>query len=170
MTFIQLSRKVVKIPFEPERINRFIGFNVPEEFMVQALTDLGFVVANGEITVPTYRPDVLCFNDVAEEVARIYGYDKIPSTLMKGEATVGVKTYEQKLEERVKNTLVGCGLHEILVFSFTNPNIFDKLNMDDDDPRRTAVVISNPLGEEKLHYENNCVGLHDGSDFTKRKL
>ena len=140
--------ETVKIPFEPERINRFIGFNVPEEFMVQALTDLGFVVANGEITVPTYRPDVLCFNDVAEEVARIYGYDKIPSTLMKGEATVGVKTYEQKLEERVKNTLVGCGLHEILVFSFTNPNIFDKLNMDGDDPRRTAVVISNPLGEE----------------------
>lgn len=138
----------VKIPFEPERINQFIGFNVPVEFMVQALTDLGFVVANGEITVPTYRPDVLCFNDIAEEVARIYGYDKIPSTLMKGEATVGVKTYEQKLEERVKNTLVGCGLHEILVFSFTNPNIFDKLNMDDDDPRRTAVVISNPLGEE----------------------
>ncbi|MFR8975915.1 MAG: phenylalanine--tRNA ligase subunit beta, partial [Eubacteriales bacterium] len=140
--------ETVKIPFEPERINQFIGFNVPEEFMVQALTDLGFVVANGEITVPTYRPDVLCFNDVAEEVARIYGYDKIPSTLMKGEATVGVKTYEQKLEERVKNTLVGCGLHEILVFSFTNPNIFDKLNMDDDDPRRTAVVISNPLGDE----------------------
>ena len=140
--------ETVKISFEPERINQFIGFNVPVDFMVQALTDLGFVVANGEITVPTYRPDVLCFNDVAEEVARIYGYDKIPSTLMKGEATVGVKTYEQKLEERVKNTLVGCGLHEILVFSFTNPNIFDKLNMDDDDPRRTAVVISNPLGEE----------------------
>lgn len=140
--------ETVKIKFEPERINQFIGFNVPEDFMVKALSDLGFKLENGEITVPTYRPDVLCFNDIAEEVARIYGYDKIPSTLMKGEATVGVKTYEQKLEERVKNTLVGCGLHEILVFSFTNPNIFDKLNVAKDDSRRNTVVISNPLGEE----------------------
>lgn len=138
----------VSIPFEPERINDFIGFDVSEEFMVKALSDLGFSFENGEIIVPTYRPDVLCFNDIAEEVARIYGYDKIPSTLMKGEATTGVKTYSQKLEEQVKNVLVGCGLHEILVFSFTNPNIFDKLNMDSDDPHRKTVVISNPLGEE----------------------
>ena len=138
----------VQIPFEPERINRFIGFQVPSEFMEAALTSLGFTVENGVITVPTFRPDVLCFNDVAEEVARIYGYDKIPSSLMKGEATVGVKTYGQKIEERVKNTLVGCGLYEILVFSFTNPNIFDKLNMAKDDARRKTVQIVNPLGVE----------------------
>jgi len=140
--------ETVTIDFEPERINRFIGFDVPEAFMVKALTDLGFSIADGKITVPTFRPDVLCFNDIAEEVARIYGYDKIPSTLMKGEATIGVKTYEQKIEERVKNTLVGCGLNEILVFSFTNPNIFDKLNMASDDARRNTVKITNPLGEE----------------------
>ena len=140
--------ETVKIKFEPERINAFIGFSVPEDFMVKALSDLGFVIENGEITVPTFRPDVLCFNDIAEEVARIYGYDKIPSTLMKGEATTGIKTYEQNMEERAKNLLVGAGLYEIVVFSFTNPNIFDKLNMTKDDIRRNPVVITNPLGEE----------------------
>ncbi len=138
----------VKIKFEPERINKFIGFEVSEEFMVKALTDLGFKVENGEITAPTFRPDILCFNDIAEEVARIYGYDKIPSTLMKGEATIGIKTYEQNMEERVKNLLVGAGLYEILVFSFTNPNIFDKLNISKDDAKRNTVKITNPLGEE----------------------
>ncbi len=140
--------EVVTIPFEPERINRFIGFDVPVDFMVKALTDLGFKIENDVITVPSFRPDVLCFNDIAEEVARIYGYDKIPSTLMSGEATIGIKTYEQQLEERVKNTLVGCGMHEIIVFSFTNPNIFDKLNMSKDDSRRNVVEIMNPLGVE----------------------
>ena len=138
----------VKIKFEPERINKFIGFEVSEEFMVKALTDLGFKIENGEIIAPTFRPDILCFNDIAEEVARIYGYDKIPSTLMKGEATIGIKTYEQNMEERVKNLLVGAGLYEILVFSFTNPNIFDKLNMSKDDAKRETVKITNPLGEE----------------------
>ncbi len=138
----------VTIPFEPERINRFIGFDVDASFMEKALTSLGFVIENGVITAPTFRPDILCFNDIAEEVVRIYGYDKIPSTLMKGEATVGVKTYEKTIEERVKNTLVGAGLYEILVFSFTNPNIFDKLNRPKDDALRNAVVITNPLGEE----------------------
>lgn len=140
--------KTVKIPFTPERINQFIGFDVSEEFMLKTLKDLGFGVENGEITVPSFRPDILCFNDIAEEVARIYGYDKIPSTLMKGETTVGIKTYQQTLEERVKNTLVGCGMFEILVFSFTNPDIFDKLNMKKDDSRRNTVVITNPLGVE----------------------
>ncbi len=140
--------ETVTIPFEPERINRFIGFDVPVDFMIKALTDLGFKVENDMLTVPSFRPDILCFNDVAEEVARIYGYDKIPSTLMSGEATVGIKTYEQQLEERVKNTLVGCGLYEIIVFSFTNPNIFDKLNMNKDDNRRNVVTITNPLGVE----------------------
>lgn len=140
--------EVVKIPFEYEKINKFIGFDVSEDFMIKALSDLGFIVENGEITVPSFRPDVLCFNDVAEEVARMYGYDKIPSTLMKGEATIGIKTYEQKLEERVKNILIGCGMHEIIVFSFTNPNIFDRLNMSKDDQRRNTVEILNPLGVE----------------------
>jgi len=140
--------ETVKIPFEPERINKFIGFDVSKDYMIKVLTDLGFVIENDVITVPSYRPDVLCFNDIAEEVARMYGYDKIPSTLMKGEATTGIKTYEQKLEERVKNTLVGCGMYETLVFSFTNPNIYDKLNLDKDDEKRNSVVISNPLGVE----------------------
>ncbi|MBR4890601.1 MAG: phenylalanine--tRNA ligase subunit beta, partial [Clostridia bacterium] len=140
--------ETVKISFEPERINKFIGFDVSRDYMIKVLTDLGFVIENDIITVPSYRPDVLCFNDIAEEVARMYGYDKIPSTLMKGEATTGIKTYEQKIEERVKNTLVGCGMYETLVFSFTNPNIYDKLNLDKDDEKRNSVVISNPLGVE----------------------
>lgn len=139
---------VVTIKFEPERINEFIGFSVPEDVMVKTLTDLGFKVSGDIITVPTFRPDVLCFNDIAEEVARMYGYDKIPSTLMDGDTTVGIKTYSQQLEDRVKNTLVSAGLYETLVFSFTNPNIFDKLNVPADSSLRNAVVIKNPLGVE----------------------
>ncbi len=138
----------VTIKFEPERINDFIGFSVPTDVMVKTLTDLGFVLNGDEITVPTFRPDVLCFNDIAEEVARMYGYDKIPSTLMDGDTTVGIKTYGQQIEDRVKNTLVSAGLYETLVFSFTNPNIFDKLNMPADSELRNAVVITNPLGVE----------------------
>ena len=116
--------------------------------MVKTLTDLGFEVSGDEICVPTFRPDVLCFNDIAEEIVRMYGYDKIPSTLMDGDTTVGIKTYSQQIEDRVKNTLVGCGLYETLVFSFTNPNIFDRLNMPADSEKRNAVVITNPLGVE----------------------
>lgn len=139
---------VVTIKFEPERINEFIGFSVPESVMVKTLTDLGFTIDGDIITVPTFRPDVLCFNDIAEEVARMYGYDKIPSTLMDGDTTVGIKTYSQQLEDRVKNTLVSAGLYETLVFSFTNPNIFDRLNVSADSELRNAVVITNPLGVE----------------------
>ena len=138
----------VKIKFEPERINEFIGFSVPTDVTAKTLTALGFEINGDEIIVPTYRPDVLCFNDIAEEVVRMYGYDKIPSTLMDGDTTVGIKTYSQQLEDRVKNTLVGCGLYETLVFSFTNPNIFDRLNMSPDSTKRNAVVITNPLGVE----------------------
>jgi len=138
----------VTIKFEPERINEFIGFAVPEDVMVKTLTDLGFKVEGDIITVPSFRPDVLCFNDIAEEIVRMYGYDKIPSTLMDGDTTVGIKTYGQQIEDRVKNTLVGAGLYETLVFSFTNPNIFDRLNMPKDSTKRDAVVIKNPLGVE----------------------
>ena len=140
--------ETVTIKFEPERINEFIGFSVPTDVMIKTLTDLGFSVNGDIITVPTFRPDVLCFNDIAEEIVRMYGYDKIPSTLMDGDTTVGIKTYSQQLEDRVKNTLVGAGLYETLVFSFTNPNIFDKLNMPQDSELRNAVVITNPLGVE----------------------
>ncbi len=140
--------ELVTIKFEPERINNFIGFNVPVDVMVKTLTDLGFKVNDDVITVPTFRPDVLCFNDIAEEVARMYGYDKIPSTLMDGDTTVGIKTYSQQLEDRVKNTLVGAGLYETLVFSFTNPNIFEKLNISLESTLRNAVEIKNPLGVE----------------------
>ncbi len=140
--------ETVKIKFEPEKINDFIGFSVPKDVMVKILTDLGFEICDDEITVPTYRPDVLCFNDIAEEIARMYGYDKIPSTLMDGDTTVGIKTYGQQIEDRVKNTLVGAGLYETLVFSFTNPNIFDRLNMPADSKKRETVVITNPLGVE----------------------
>ena len=140
--------EVVTIKFEPERINEFIGFSVPKDVMVKTLTDLGFAINGDIITVPTFRPDVLCFNDIAEEVARMYGYDKIPSTLMDGDTTVGIKTYSQQLEDRVKNTLVSAGLYETLVFSFTNPNIFDRLNVAQNSELRNAVVITNPLGVE----------------------
>ncbi|MBQ9914649.1 MAG: phenylalanine--tRNA ligase subunit beta, partial [Clostridia bacterium] len=136
------------IPFDADRINKFLGTEIEESFMRKVLSDLGFTVNADSVIPPTFRKDVEGFADVAEEVLRIYGYDKIPSTLMCGETAHSVKTPAQKLEEKVAELLCGCGVNEIVTFSFTNPNLFEKLCLAPDSPLRNAVTISNPLGEE----------------------
>lgn len=136
------------IPFDPDKINRFLGTEIDRGFMEKTLRALDFKVEGDSVIPPSFRRDVEGFADVAEEVLRIYGYDKIPSTLMCGETAHSVKTPAQKLEGKVKTLLCGFGLNEIVTFSFTNPNYFDKLCLPADSPLRNAVTISNPLGEE----------------------
>lgn len=136
------------IPFDPEKINAFLGTDISRAEMEETLRALDFEVTENSVTPPSYRADVEGFADVAEEVLRIYGYDKIPSTLMRGETSHSVKTPAQKLEDVVKNILCACGLNEIVTYSFTNPNLFDKLCLPAESPLRKAVTISNPLGEE----------------------
>ena len=100
------------------------------------------------VTPPSFRPDLEGEADIAEEVARFYGYDKIPVTLLSGEATCGMKTERQQVQDRVNELLTAQGMYEIYTYTFTSPSIFDKLNIPKDSEMRNVVKITNPLGED----------------------
>ncbi len=138
----------VVIPFRPDWIRSFIGADIDDAFMLDALKRLDMEVDGEKMTVtpPTYRMDIEGEADVAEEVARLYGYDRIPSTLMSGQATSGGLTKAQTLRAKVKNTLVGQGYYEIMTYSFTSPRTLDMINAGDD--LRGCIRILNPLGED----------------------
>ncbi len=133
---------------EAERINAFLGVNLTEEYMADILRSLAFKVDGKVLTVPSFRDDVRCMNDVAEEVLRIYGYTKIESAPLMGVTTQGGRTARQQFELSIRDFLVGMGMCEAETFSFISPKFYDKIRMAEDDVRRTSVVISNPLGED----------------------
>lgn len=135
------------VEFNYNWINSFIGTNIPESDQIEYLTRLGFKVENGNITVPPYRIDIECKADVAEEVARIYGYNNIPSTAVKGVAEAKLTT-SQKFSRDIENTMTSVGYNEILTFSFISPKYFDKINLPNDSKLRKTVTITNPLGED----------------------
>ena len=138
-----------RIPLDPEWINGFLGTGIPADFMVEALRSLDFGVDDdGIITVPSYRADVSHKADVAEEIGRIYGYDKIPVTLMRGATTRGGLNPEQKFEKKVNQTLQALGLTEITTYSFISPKYYDNIRLAADSPLRRSVRIANPLGED----------------------
>ncbi len=136
------------LPFEPEKMNRFLGLSIPEEEMVAILNHLEFRVADGKVYVPSFRADVEGMADVAEEVTRIYGYERIPSTMMRGAVSVGGRNRKQLLEDTVRSRLTASGLYETVTFSFIDPKEYDFLRMEKKDARRDMIRISNPLGEE----------------------
>jgi phenylalanyl-tRNA synthetase beta chain len=133
-------------------VNKFLGTEIKPEDMKAYLDRLELsTVLSGDtliITVPTFRSDINIKEDIAEEIARIYGYDKIPSTVMTTAPIRGGKSKKQKLEEKVINTLLGCGLNESISYSFVSPKVFDKILLPKDSPLRKAVAIKNPLGED----------------------
>ncbi len=137
----------VTVPFTPEWISRFLGVEIPEARQVQILESLGFIIENGNIIVPYYRTDVHHKADIAEEVARIYGYDKIPTTAIRGVAN-GKLTDRQKFDRSIGQVLLGCGLSEVQTYSFISPKAYDRINLPAESPLRRSVVISNPLGED----------------------
>ncbi len=136
------------LPFEPETMNRFLGLQVPQQEMIDILSSLGFSVKDDKVYIPTFRNDVEGMADVAEEVARIYGYDRIPSAMMQGAVAVGGKTEKQKLEDTLRKELAAAGLFEAVTFSFIDPKECDWMRIPAEDDRRNMVRISNPLGEE----------------------
>lgn len=142
------KKEPTRIALVPERINAFLGTDIPESFMVSALESLDFQIRNGVITVPSYRADVEHMQDIAEEVARIWGYNKIGSTPLKTGGAGGGRKPHQQYEQDVKSLLYGMGMCEIETFSFISPKYYDKIRMAEDDPRRRSVVIKNPLGED----------------------
>ncbi|MFI3174486.1 MAG: phenylalanine--tRNA ligase subunit beta [Bacillota bacterium] len=143
-------RSTWTLSYNPDWINNFLGTKIPEADMVDTFTRLGMVVDTTAktVVVPTYRPDLEAQADLAEEVARFFGYDKIEPTLATGTPTVGKKSYPQTITAMVKELLVGEGISEAMTYSFESPKIFDKLSIPANDPLRKAVVISNPLGED----------------------
>ncbi len=142
------KREIPTLPLEADRINKFLGVNLPEEFMVETLRKLGCTVENGIITPPSFRQDLECMNDYAEEIIRIYGYNKIESTGIRAEMTQGGRTDKQKFEAGITTMLSDAGMYEIQTFSFISPSFYDKIRMPKDDSRRNSIVISNPLGED----------------------
>ncbi len=146
-----VPKEKVTLPLDAETINSFLGVNLTQEYMAETMKKLEFGVSDDlkTITVPTFRDDVRCMNDVAEEILRMYGYDRITSTLsQKARPTLGARTERQNFDNLIHDTLVGMGLDEIETFSFISPSWYDRIRLAADDPRRTCVVISNPLGED----------------------
>ncbi|MBP5617948.1 MAG: phenylalanine--tRNA ligase subunit beta, partial [Clostridia bacterium] len=137
----------ITVTLEPEWTNRFLGTDLPETEMVDILTGLGFTVEGRTITVPYFRTDIHHKADIAEEIARIHGYDVIPDSAIKGKANGKLTTF-QKFERTARNTMLAQGYSEIMTYSFISPKEYDLIGMAADDPMRTSVVIQNPLGEE----------------------
>nr|WP_092067105.1 phenylalanine--tRNA ligase subunit beta [Dendrosporobacter quercicolus]NSL49733.1 phenylalanine--tRNA ligase subunit beta [Dendrosporobacter quercicolus DSM 1736]SDL49232.1 phenylalanyl-tRNA synthetase beta subunit [Dendrosporobacter quercicolus] len=141
-----------QVTFTPAQINRHLGTNVPAATMADILRRLEFEVETTKekftATVPTWRADVSCPADIAEEVARIYGFNHIPSTTPGGNMMSGGQSYEQTIGDKIKTILAGAGLDEIISFSFTHPAVFDQLNLPADSSLRTAVPILNPITDD----------------------
>ena len=136
------------LPLEPQRINALLGTDIPEEEMVRILRRVGFVVEGQQVTVPSWRSDVLRMADLAEEVARFFGYDNIPCTLMRGETTQGGYSTAQQLERQLGSLCRCCGYSEIITYSFLSPSCYDKIRWPKDHPGRQSLQILNPLGED----------------------
>ena len=143
-------QELKQIRFEPERINRFLGTRIAEEEMLQIFgrLELAYDESTGMITAPSFRQDIECFADIAEEVARFYGYDKIPTTLPTGEATTGKLSFKLRVEEKARDIAEYCGFSQGMCYSFESPKVFDKLLIPADSPLRQTVTIANPLGED----------------------
>lgn len=146
--------------FRPEKINAFLGTDISKEEMVKILTSLEFAVDTDAMTIiaPTFRPDIESEADIAEEIARMHGYDNIPTTLLSGETTEGGKNARQKACDKINTLLTAQGLYEIYTYTFTSPSIFDKLNIPADSELRNTVKITNPLGEDTSVMRTTTLG------------
>ena len=145
----ELKANVV-LPFEPARYNKLLGTDVFEQEMLDIFKMIGVAYdgEKGTLTVPTFRQDILRQCDIAEEVARFYGYDKIPTTLPTGEATTGKLPFKLRIEQKARDIAEYCGFSQGMCYSFESPKVFDKLLLAADDPARQAITIANPLGED----------------------
>lgn len=139
-----------EIPFDSKRMNAILGTDISEDVMLAIFKrlELGFNKDTRGIVIPTFRQDLEGIADLAEEVARFYGYDKIPSTLPKGEATTGKLPFNLRIEQKVRDISEYCGFSQGMSYSFESRKVFDKLMLDVDDTLRNAIEIANPLGED----------------------
>ena len=145
-----VKREPVHIPFDENAVNKLLGTDISKADMLSYFKriELAYDPEKNEVIAPTFRQDLLRPADVAEEVARFYGYDKIPTTLPSGEATTGKLPFKLRVEEVARDIAEFCGFSQGMCYSFESPKVFDKLNLDADDKLRQAIAISNPLGED----------------------
>jgi len=138
-----------KILLRPEKINSFLGTNIPKEDMTAIFKPLGIEMDGDYAVAPSFRPDLLSEADLAEEVARFYGYNNIKATMLTGEeSTQGKRSYKQILRDMMEQVCLSAGMYEIYTYSFTSPSVFDKMNLPEDSSLRNTVVLRRPLGED----------------------
>jgi phenylalanyl-tRNA synthetase beta chain len=139
-----------QIKFDPDYVNNLIGFDLTEEEMISYFPalELEYDKETKMITVPTFRQDLIGMCDIAEEITRFYGYDKIPTTLPSGEATSGKLSEKLRIDELARSVALYCGFSQGMTYSFESPKVFDKLLLPEDSELRKTVTISNPLGED----------------------
>lgn len=140
----------VRVPFDADKINAMLGTDISEEEMLGYFKkiDLEYDPETKEVIAPTFRQDLFRLADIAEEVARFYGYDNIPTTLPNGEATTGKLSFKLRIEQAARDIAEFCGFSQGMCYSFESPKVFDKLLLPKDSPLRRTVEIMNPLGED----------------------
>ncbi len=145
----QPLKELNRIRFEPEKINALLGTEIPREDMLAVFDRLEIAYDDDDmLTIPSFRQDLEGFADIAEEVARFYGYDRIPVSLPKASATAGKLSYKLRIEQKARDIAEYCGFSQGMCYSFESPKVFDKLLIPEGDELRKAIVISNPLGED----------------------
>lgn len=144
------KKEPVRVPFDSEKINKILGTHIAKEKQLEYLEMIGleYDPATSEMIAPTFRHDLFRVEDLAEEVARFYGYDNIPTTLPSGEATTGKLSFKLRVEEVARNVAEFCGFSQGMTYSFESPKVFDKLLLSADSELRKTVNILNPLGED----------------------
>jgi len=148
MDVIAKDKAPTVVKLEPEKINALLGTDLPESLMRDILLSLGFELDGDNILVPSWRGDVEHYSDIAEEVARFYGYNNIPCTLMRGETTRGGFNEQQLFDRALGAACRTLGYDEIITYSFISPSYYDKIRMPADSPLRKSLKILNPLGED----------------------
>ena len=143
-------KEPVRVPFDAEKINAMLGTEISEEQMLAYFKkiELDYDAETKEVIAPTFRHDLFRLSDLAEEVARFYGYDNIPTTLPSGEATAGKMTFKLRIEQIARDIAEFCGFSQGMTYSFESPKVFDKLLLPVDSELRRTVDIMNPLGED----------------------
>lgn len=143
------KQNIPQVKLDVQRINNLLGLDVSEKEMIEILEKLDMKVENGYVIPPYFRTDINYAADLAEEVARFYGYDKIQSTLIEAETTLGIRTKSQKIQDKIREALVSKGLSEIYTYGFYNPNELDKCCItEDSDLRCQTIKLRNPLSED----------------------
>ena len=145
-----VKREESRVKFEPDRINALLGTDISAEDMIKYFEaeDLRYDKETNEIIAPTFRQDIHRTCDLAEEVARFYGYDHIPTTLPHGESTTGGLSFKNRVEAKARDVAQYCGFSQGFCYSFESPKVYDMLLLPADAPERNAIRISNPLGED----------------------